>query len=113
MRVFQLFIVHQSKKTEKQWSKLVVKCFNTMFSDLEVQVKARLAGAGEDWHTPGYLTRRDRKHSNDLTLCNLYLWNIKQAEDIYLAISKAREKSQFSALPGLKVAFERAVLKCR
>ena len=69
-----------------------MKCLNAMFSELETQVKARLAGAGEDWHTPGYLTRRGRKRGSGLTLFNLYLWNIKQSERISLAMSKARDK---------------------
>lgn len=41
------FILLQSKKKDKRQSKLVMKCFNTTFSELETQVKARLAGTGE------------------------------------------------------------------
>lgn len=69
-----------------------MKLFKATFSELETQAKAKLAGVGEDWHTPGYLTRRDRKCGSDLTLCNLCLWNIKQAERVSLAMSKARGK---------------------
>lgn len=65
-----------------------MKCFNTMFSELETEAKARLAGAGEDWHTLGYLTRRGVKCGSGLTLCNLCL----RAEHMFLAVSKARDK---------------------
>jgi len=50
-----------------------MKGLNAMFRELEAQVKARLAGAGEDWHTPGYLTRRGRKHGSGLTLCDVFV----------------------------------------
>lgn len=45
-----------------------MKCSNTVFSELETQAKARLAGAGEDWHTLGCLTRRSRKCGSGLTV---------------------------------------------
>lgn len=105
-------ILLQSKEKEKRWSKLVMMCFDIVFSQLETQVKARLAEVGEDWHIPGYLTRRGRKHGSGLTLCNLYLWKIKQAEGISLTMSKARDKSPFSTLPVLRVAFKRGRGQC-
>lgn len=46
-----------------------MECFNTMFSELETQARARLAGAGEDWHNAlGYLTKKNRKHGSGLTV---------------------------------------------
>lgn len=45
-----------------------MECFNTMFSELETQARARLAGAGEDWHTLGYLTKKSRKRGSGLTV---------------------------------------------
>lgn len=45
-----------------------MECFNTMFSELETQARARLAGAGEDWHTLGYITKKGRKRGSGLTV---------------------------------------------
>lgn len=39
-----------------------------MFSELETQTKARLTGAGKDWHTLGYLTRRSKERGSGLTV---------------------------------------------